>query len=135
MPDYVFSGLSAGLIWGIWAFYVNHDEAIYDGIKAGGIQFILSFITGSSLTKITDFIFNSMSSFKFVLAITIATPIIFLFLFQITVHWISSTPNIPLTVAPVMLMGTSWVTFYSMKLVGESKIGFEKLNGKKFENE
>ncbi|WP_051711618.1 hypothetical protein [Andreprevotia chitinilytica] len=105
----VYWGFISGAFYGSWAFIANFDHGLIAAIRAGAMQFTLSFCASSILVFVMDII---LSKGKSVLHQCVAAllPINLLALVFIAGHWLAGTPHILATIAPSYLVGTVFCT-------------------------
>lgn len=112
------SALLAFLLWGGWAFYINHDAESYSGLISGITQGSCSFIITLLMTQFIVLQFNRFASgmFRIVLPPVITVSITGTFL--VLIHIMVETPSILFTVSPALTVALlySFYTVYKLHL-------------------
>lgn len=117
------SSILAFLLWGSWAFYVNLQVSLQDGIISGLAQGVLSFVFTWGLIHVITFFFNL---FYDPLS-RILLPVIFTICLScsslILVHYLIGTPNIFKTIFPTTIVAflfSLYTTFTLNRIKGEA---------------
>jgi uncharacterized membrane protein (UPF0136 family) len=113
----ILSGVVAGLIWGSWAYYVQHKYGFVVAGKAALTQGIGSAFLGSALTITMDLIYK-IESWPLAVKVpaSVMLPMILATIALATVHYISGTPDIIKTMLPSQPVGYAWTLIYTLKL-------------------
>ena len=113
----VLSALSAFLLWGGWAFYVNASADVTKGLISGLTQGTASFIITLVMVQVVTWFFKHLPG-NF-----LQLPLAALFTVTITgsclvgIHWLVHTPHIFYTIAPALSVAFAfcWYTAYKLR--------------------
>ncbi len=110
------SAILAFLLWGGWAFFVNHDMESNSGAIAAITQGSYSFIVTLLMTHLIAFQFNKLSSsiLRIILPPVMTVGITSIIL--IYVHTMAGTPSILLTVSPALTAALLFSLYTTYKL-------------------
>jgi len=117
------SAFFAFLIWGGWAFYINHEEESYTGVISGVVQGSCSFIITLLIAYFVTFQFNKFTNG---IARVVLPPIITVCItgsMLIAIHIIAGTPAILYTVSPALTVALlfSFYTVYKLHLASQQQ--------------
>ncbi len=109
-------GVGAALLYGSWAYFANHEVGVGAGLRAACVQALLSFTATVVLVSLVEHLFAAARNpgWGFWLAgfggsCTGA-------LVMASVHGIAGTPNLLLTIAPSLVIGTTFCFVYAAGL-------------------
>ena len=114
----VLSALSAFLLWGGWAYYVNSSTDVTKGLISGLTQGTASFIITLVMVHLATWFFRHLPG-NF-----LQIPLAAFFTVSITgsclvgIHWLVRTPHIFYTIAPALSVAFAfcWYTAYKLRL-------------------
>ncbi len=109
-------GISAALLYGSWAYFANHNEGEDAGLVAALVQGLLSFTATVVLVVLLERLFAAGRSPArgFWLAGLGSSSIAALVM--ASVHGIAGTPQLLLTIAPSLVIGTTFSFVYAAGL-------------------
>lgn len=109
-------GVSAALLWGSWAFYVNRGAGVGRALRAGLTQALLSFSATLGMSLVLERLFRfGRTPWEGFWIASLGT--ISLSAGGMTaVHAIAGTPNILATVAPTVALGATFFVVYASGL-------------------
>jgi hypothetical protein len=109
--------LGAGVLYGSWAAWANHEHGLRAMLKAAGAQAALSVAATLGLVLILEYLFRRAPSPRvgFWLASSGTSSIAVIAL--VAGHTLAGTPNIWTTIAPSVVVGTVFYFGYSLTLL------------------
>ncbi len=116
------SAFFAFLLWGGWAFYINHNAINHSGLISGIVQGCCSFVI---TLIITHFIVIQFNWFTNNIAKIILPPVItisFTSFFLVLIHSLAGTPSILYTVLPAISIAFLFAFFTVYKLHKTSQL-------------
>lgn len=111
------TAIVAGFLYGGWAVLSNWAHPLAIALRAGAVQFGLSFLSTLTLILLLEALFRlgktPTHGFWFAVIGTNACVIPLMG----SAHWLNGTPNIMTTIAPSVLIGASFFTVYAWRLM------------------
>lgn len=110
------SALAAGVGYGGWAAYANYDHEAHIWMMAGAIQAVYAFGATLSITHMARWTYRKYDcSIRGTIA-GFAAGFILMLLIPITIHSLSGTPNIIMTILPGLIWGSIYLLSFLLSL-------------------
>ena len=113
----VLSALSAFLLWGGWAFYVNGGADAVKGLTSGLTQGTASFIITLVMVRVVTWFFKHLPGNFLQLPLAAFLTVTITGSCLVGIHWLMHTPHIFNTIAPALSVAFAfcWYTAYKLR--------------------
>jgi ABC-type antimicrobial peptide transport system permease subunit len=113
----VLSALSAFLLWGGWAFYVNGSTDVTKGLISGLTQGTASFIITLVMVQVVTWFFKHLPENFLQLPLAAFLTVTITGSCLVGIHWLVQTPHIFYTIAPALSVAFAfcWYTAYKLR--------------------
>ena len=114
----VLSALSAFMLWGGWAFYVNGSTDVTKGLISGLTQGTASFIITLVMVHLVTWFFNHLPDNFLQLPLAAFFTVTITGSCLVGIHWLVHTPHIFYTIAPALSVAFAfcWYTAYKLRI-------------------
>ncbi|RDI48652.1 hypothetical protein [Aquicella lusitana] len=108
--------LLAGLVYGSWAFYINHAMNPVVALYAALAQGILSFFVTGVMTVSMEICFINIKQRMLRFMVTVFFPLLFVLAIMAFIHFSIGTPRVIKTILPSAIVGGCYCFFYTLTL-------------------